>query len=134
LTDEKQEKLINSLLAKVPQNFYQETSINKLFKRVLKIFELVISDQKFWRILSESKKLDPSGVRSTGEFITLCQPDKDEKYDLMETGNFRGQTGWISGQAKNLPPNQSSNEITPTNTFESDVLGVTSVDDSSAPE
>lgn len=76
--------------------------------------------------------------RSTGEFITFCQPDEDEIYDLMATGNFGGQTGWFSGQAKNLPPNQSSqqnvaNEMTPINSFESDVLGVTPVD-SSAPD
>jgi len=50
----------------------------------------------------------------------------------MQTENFGGQTGWFSGQAKNLAPNQSSNGITPTNSFESDVLGVTLVDGSSA--
>lgn len=68
--------------------------------------------------------------RSTGEFITFCQPDEDEIDDLMTTGNFVGQTGWFSGQAKNLPPNQSSqqnvaNEMTPINSFESDVMGIT---------
>lgn len=56
MTDEEQAKLRKSLLAKVPQSFYQETSINKLFKRVLKGIEPVISDQRFWRILSESQK------------------------------------------------------------------------------
>jgi hypothetical protein len=30
-------------------------------------------------------------LRSTGEFISFCEPDKDEKYDLMETENFGGQ-------------------------------------------
>lgn len=75
--------------------------------------------------------------RLTGEFITFCQPDEDEINDLMETGNFGGQTGWFSGQAKNLPPNHSSqqtvsNEITPVNTFESDVMGITPLDSSSS--
>lgn len=40
-----------------------------------------------------------------------------------------GQNGWFSGQVKNLPPNHSSqqtisNEMTPVNTFESDVMGI----------
>jgi hypothetical protein len=30
-------------------------------------------------------------LRSTGEFISFCEPDEDEKYDLMETENFGGQ-------------------------------------------
>ena len=75
--------------------------------------------------------------RSTGEFMIFCQPDEDEIDDLMATGNFGGQTGWFSGQAKNLPPNQSSqpnvdNEMTPINSFESYVLGVTPVDSSAS--
>ena len=37
-------------------------------------------------------------------------------------------------RAGNLASNQSSNEITPTSSFESDVLGVTPVGDSSAPD
>lgn len=89
LTDEEQEKLINSLLAKVPQSSYQETSINKLFKRVLKIIEPVISDQRFWRILSESEKPiksqlpDPSGVRSTD----ILAPAENEKENQAKTGS-----------------------------------------------
>jgi hypothetical protein len=83
-------------------------------------------------IYNEEKNRVAIFKRSTGEFITLCQPDEDEINDLMQTENFGGQTGWFSGQAKNLAPNQSSNGITPTNSFESDVLGVTLVDGSSA--
>ena len=69
-------------------------------------------------------------TRETGEFITFCQPDKFEVDDLMKTGNFGGQDGWFSGHSKNLPPNQSTqnvvdNEITPVSTFESDVMGIT---------
>jgi hypothetical protein len=83
-------------------------------------------------IYNEEKNRVAIFKRSTGEFITFCQPDEDEINDLMQTENFGGQTGWFSGQAKNLAPNQSSNGITPTNSFESDVLGVTPVDGSSA--
>jgi hypothetical protein len=83
-------------------------------------------------IYNEEKNRVAVFKRSTGEFMTFCQPEEDEINDLMQTENFGGQTVWFSGQAKNLAPNQSSNGITPTNSFESDVLGVTLVDGSSA--
>ena len=84
-------------------------------------------------IYNEEKNRIAVFKRSTGEFITFCQPDEDEINELSKTGNFGGQTGWFSGQAKNLPPNQSSgqniaNEMTPINSFESDVLGITPID------
>jgi len=68
--------------------------------------------------------------RSTGEFITFCEPTDIEIDDLMETGNFLGQLGWSSGQAKNLPPQVNSqqnvaNEMTPIDSFESNVMGMT---------
>lgn len=67
--------------------------------------------------------------KSTGEFITFCEPTRIERDNLKETGNFGGQIGWFSGQAKNFPPNQSSqqnvgHEMTPINSFESDVMGI----------
>lgn len=68
--------------------------------------------------------------RSTGEFITVCEPNYMERNDIMETGNFEGKSGWYSGQAKNLPPKVKSaqngaDEITPIDRFESDVMGMT---------
>ena len=68
--------------------------------------------------------------RSTGEFITFCEPDEDEQNDLIKTGNFGGQFGWFSGQAKNVPPKVKSeqnvaDEITPIDSFESHVMGIT---------
>lgn len=64
--------------------------------------------------------------RSTGEFMTFCEPNDDEREDLLETGNFGGQSGWFSGQAKNLPPKVKSeqNEMTPIDSFESQVMGM----------
>ncbi len=69
---------------------------------------------------------------STGEFITFCEPDEDEQNDLIKTGNFGGQFGWFSGQAKNVPPKVTkvkseqnvADEITPINSFESHVMGM----------
>ena len=75
--------------------------------------------------------------KSTGEFITVCYPSAEERKDLLETGNFGGQEGWFSGRARNLPPqNQSqqystnNNDTTPINSFESDVMGITPIDPS----
>ncbi len=63
--------------------------------------------------------------RSTGEFVTFCEPNDDEREDLLETGNFGGQSGWFSGQAKNLPPEQNvAEEMTPIDSFESQVMGM----------
>jgi hypothetical protein len=70
----------------------------------------------------------------------------------MTTGNFGGGKDWFSGQGKNLPPqqtladtfesavrrttpispmdeNSSPNQgFTPTNSFESDIMGITPID------
>lgn len=68
--------------------------------------------------------------RSTGEFMTFCEPNDDEREDLLETGNFGGQFGWFSGQAKNVLPKVKAeqnvaDEITPIDSFESHVMGIT---------
>ena len=62
--------------------------------------------------------------------MTFCEPNDDEREDLLETGNFGGQFGWFSGQAKNLPPKVKAeqnvaDEITPIDSFESHVMGIT---------
>ena len=68
--------------------------------------------------------------RSTGEFMTFCEPNDDEREDLLETGNFGGQFGWFSGQAKNVPLKDKAeqnvaDEITLIDSFESHVMGIT---------
>jgi len=60
--------------------------------------------------------------KDRGRFVTSCQLDRDEHIELLETGNFGGEIVW--GQVKNLPP------VTPKNSFENDVMGITPVDDS----
>jgi len=68
-------------------------------------------------------------LRSTGEFITFCEPTLDELEDLSQTANFGGQDNWFSSTPKNLPPQQDFvSDFTPVNSFESDVLGITPVD------
>ena len=68
--------------------------------------------------------------RSTGEFMTFCEPTDNERENLLETGNFGGQFGWFSGQAKNVPPKVNAeqnvdDEITSIDSFESHVMGIT---------
>jgi len=86
--------------------------------------------------------------RSTGEFITLCEPDPEEAADLVETGNFLTEYGTIQGQARNVPPRVEARQdqdivddeafssddegFTSINTFESDVMGITPADSSSS--
>lgn len=70
-SDEEQERLIKSILAKTEQSDLDEISINKFLKRFLEIIDPVISDQRSWRILNEfgkpikSELLDLSEVQST---------------------------------------------------------------------
>lgn len=63
--------------------------------------------------------------KSTGTFVTTCQLTTNEHKQLLETGNFGGGKDWFSGQVRNLPPQQ-----TIVNTFESDVTGITPIDNS----
>ena len=61
-------------------------------------------------------------LRSTGEFITLCEPTLDELEDLIQNANFGGQDNWFSSTPKNMPPQQEFvSDFTSVNNFESDV-------------
>ena len=76
-------------------------------------------------------------LRSTGEFITFCEPTLNELEDLSQTANFGGQDNWFSSTPKNMPPQQEFvSDFTPVNSFESDVIGITpisSIDENSSP-
>lgn len=61
--------------------------------------------------------------KDTGNFVTTCQLTEKENAELKATGNFGGDKEWYSGQVKNLPLEQ----ITPVNTFESEVMKMTSM-------
>jgi len=76
------------------------------------------------RIYDLDKQVIAVFQKSTGQFTTTCQLTPDEHNALMKTGNFGGGKGWFSGQVKNLSP------VTPVNSFESDVTGVTPIDNS----
>ena len=52
--------------------------------------------------------------KQTGNFVTTRE--------LTSTHNFGGREGGFTGQAKNLPPQQTA-----VNTFESDVKGMTPI-------
>jgi len=71
LSIEEQEKLLKSLLSKVPQSSYKEISINKFFKKILNQIAPIVTNPKLWRILSELEKpikpqlSDWNNIRST---------------------------------------------------------------------
>ena len=64
--------------------------------------------------------------KQTGNFVTTCQLTEKQETELKATHNFGGGEGWFSGKVNNLPPKG----ITPINSFENDVMGITPVDDS----
>ena len=64
--------------------------------------------------------------KQTGNFVTTCQLTKKQETELKATHNFGGGEDWFSGKVNNLPPKG----ITPINSFENDVMGITPVDDS----
>jgi len=79
--------------------------------------------------------------KATGKFVTTCRLTDLENDELMKTGNFGGGKDWFSGKVNNLPlaspennlgttPIDKSSSITPINSFESDITGVTPIDNS----
>ena len=80
LTDEEQERLVKSILAKVPESDSREISINKFFKKILKVVDPVISDQRFWRILAELEKPHNFNIiQTTNELTSSNRPKGFEK-------------------------------------------------------
>ena len=52
-SDKEMKNLIRNVISKTPQALHKEISFNKLIKKILKIIDPIISDQRFWRILNE---------------------------------------------------------------------------------
>jgi hypothetical protein len=66
--------------------------------------------------------------KSTGKFVTTCPLTEKEDAELKATGNFGGGKDWFSGQVRNLPPQKNvESYLTPVDTFESDVMGMTPI-------
>ena len=74
------------------------------------------------KITSVIKCLNIGPKKLQQKSFRIGQLDRDEHIELLETGNFGGGTGWFSGQIRNLPP------VTPKNSFESDIKGLTPID------
>jgi hypothetical protein len=93
LTIEEEEKLVKSILTKTTENDYQEISINKFLKKILKLIDPAISDQRFWKILSELGKPiksdipGPSEIRST-DILGPYAPDKQAKTRSRGSSSF----------------------------------------------
>ena len=77
-------------------------------------------------IFDDDTKIAAVFNKQTGNFVTTCQLNKEEEIELKTTHNFGGGEGWFSGKVNNLPPK----DITPINSFENDIMGITPVDDS----
>jgi hypothetical protein len=81
LTIEEEEKLVKSISAKTTETDYQEISINKFLKKILKLIDPAISDQRFWKILSESGKPIKSDMPGPSEILST---DKQAKTRLRD--------------------------------------------------
>lgn len=80
MTNEEQERLIKSILAKASESNYQETSPNKFIKRVLELMDPVISNQGFWRVLSELEKPHKFNmIQPRNQLISSNRPKGFEK-------------------------------------------------------
>ncbi len=66
------EKLIKSVLSKSPESSYQQTSLNKLLKLLLKGVEKVITNPKFWQFMKAMS--DPLPFASIGDNIGSVGP------------------------------------------------------------
>lgn len=80
LSSKEQERLVKSILARLPESDYREISINKFFKKILKSVDLEISDQRFWRVLAELEKPDNSiMIQTTNQLTSSNHPKGFEK-------------------------------------------------------
>lgn len=80
LTNNEQEKLVKSILARTSESDLDEISINKLLRRLLEIVDPVISDQRFWRILAELEKPHNFNmIQTTNQLTSSSRPKGFEK-------------------------------------------------------
>ena len=84
LNNEQQERLVKSILARTPESDLNEISINKLLKKLLEIIDPVISDQRFWKILTELERPDNFNMIQTTNQLT--------SYNLKPYEGFRKVT------------------------------------------
>lgn len=109
-TDEQHDKLVTSIVAKTNQSSEKQISINKFLKKILKLIEPVISDQRFYKLISESRKpikseLSVSGkVRST-DILNPSQnaPDKSAKTWSRGSSSFFAEALTIPNTRKLSP-------------------------------
>ena len=75
------EKIIESLKAKTSQSFFKRRSINKIFKIIYQTIELLIQDQRFWRLVADSEKSIKSKLHygSAGVSTDILNPVQNEK-------------------------------------------------------
>jgi len=89
LNDEEQEKLVKSIIAKTPQSLNKEISINKFLEKILKLIDPVISDQRFWRLISELQKTIKSELSVSSEVRStdILAPSENAKENQAKTGS-----------------------------------------------
>ena len=80
LIDDEQKKLAKSIVSKLPGNSHSEISINKLFGKILRAVDPLISNQKFWKVLAELEKpYNFNVIETTNKLTTANRPKGFEK-------------------------------------------------------
>jgi hypothetical protein len=77
-------------------------------------------------IYDQEKRIIAVYEKLTGNFVTTCELNQDEDMELKATGNFAALKNGPGGEFTNLTPNlYFRSDMTPVNTFESDVMKMT---------
>jgi hypothetical protein len=126
-TDEQQEKLAKSILARTPESDIDDININKLLQRLLEIIDPVISDKRLWKILSELEKplkprLSDGNPISSTEILDTTQNSKSKSSSIFANALVSPSTqirktptikkSWLD-MTQTSNENSFSNELTP---------------------
>ena len=108
LTNEEQERLVKSILAKAPESNFIEISINKFLKKILKLIDPVISNEKLWRILNELEKplkpqLSNGNPISSTDILAIAQNVQNKQSKSKGSSSIFAEAFTISNSRKLSP-------------------------------
>ena len=108
LTNEEQERLVKSILAKAPESNFIEISINKFLKKSLKLIDPVISNEKLWRILNELEKplkpqLSNGNPISSTDILAIAQNVQNKQSKSKGSSSIFAEAFTISNSRKLSP-------------------------------
>ena len=70
ISDKKMEKLVKSIKSKTSETLFKRRSFNKILQLIYQRIEPVITDQRFWKLVSESQKPVKSKFQDFSEDVS----------------------------------------------------------------